>query len=132
MSNPLYPELPPGEFIRVLDLHPGSGDDELVGELRTTELGKTAYTALSYVCGNTALTHSIVVSGHKLGIYKNACELLTRFRDPTEVVTVWIDGICINQNDAVSLANFATVTNLLLHNGLNFSLSGATAIKLLC
>ena len=102
VSTPLYPELPPGEYIRVLDLHPGSGEQELVGALRTTKLGECPYTALSYVCGDTTLTHSINVSGHQLGIYKNAFELLTRFRDPNAVVTVWIDGICIYQNDAVS------------------------------
>ena len=102
MSKPLYPELPPGEFIRVLDVYPGTGDDDLVGELRTTKLGKTPYIALSYVCENTTLTHNITVSGHKLGIYRSTSELLSRFRDPTQVVAVWIDCVCINQNDAVS------------------------------
>ena len=101
-STPLFPELPPGEYIRVLDLCPGLAEQDLVGALRITKLGKCPYTALSYVCGETALTHYINVSGHELGIYKNAFELLVRFRDPDEVVTVWIDGICINQNDAVS------------------------------
>jgi Heterokaryon incompatibility protein (HET) len=93
--QPLYPELPPGDFIRVLDLCPGTGAEELIGELRTCELGTSPYAALSYVCGDTALTHRISVSGHQLGVYKNAFELLTRFRHPTETVTVWIDVVCI-------------------------------------
>jgi Heterokaryon incompatibility protein (HET) len=99
-ATTLYPELPLGEFIRVLDLFPGRGDETLFGGLRICEVGQSPYIALSYVCGNTTLTQSIRVSGHQLGIYQNAFELLTRFRHATEIVTVWIDGICINQNDA--------------------------------
>jgi hypothetical protein len=104
MSDPSHPcydeQLPPGDFVRVLDVLPGSNNDPLVGKLRVAELGKSSYIALSYVCGNTSLTHSILLSGHILGIYSSTHELLSRFRDANEVVTVWIDCICINQNDA--------------------------------
>ena len=96
----LYEDIPHGEYIRVLDLLPGVRDEPLVGKLRIAELGKSPYIALSYVCGNTALTRSINISSHTLGIYNSTFEILTRFRHSSKTVTVWIDCICINQNDA--------------------------------
>jgi hypothetical protein len=103
MADPTRPfynnPLPPGDFIRLLDLHPRNTNDPLVGKLRVAEIGKESYIALSYVCGTTSSTHTISLSGGTLGIYSSTHEILSRFRHANRMMTVWIDCICINQHD---------------------------------
>ena len=89
-----------GDYIRILKLASGNTEDELVGELLVHNLkdAHPEYVATSYVCGNDDRSrHYILVSGLKLGIYKNADEVLRRFRRETESAYLWIDVICIDQ-----------------------------------
>ena len=96
-----------GEFIRLLELAPGNVDDELVGEFLVHNLkdAQPGYTATSYVCGNDNRSHHhILMSGTKLGIYKNADELLRRFRSKSHITHLWVDVVCIDQDDVVEKA----------------------------
>jgi hypothetical protein len=58
-----------------------------------------SYTALSYTWGPPDQTHSIVVSDYKFFITLSLAAALHHIRHPSDVITLWIDQICINQED---------------------------------
>lgn len=89
--------------IRTLVIEAGQGDEQLRGSLERHKLGDLdrAYTALSYVWGspkrNTVL--HLGDDGKRVKITENAEALLRNLRRPDESRRVWIDGVCINQDD---------------------------------
>ncbi|KIX03068.1 uncharacterized protein Z518_06618 [Rhinocladiella mackenziei CBS 650.93] len=96
-----------GDYIRLLELAPGDPDNELVGKFVVHDLSNASpqYIAISYVCGNDDRSvYDILISGSKLGIYKNADEVLRRFRSPTDIRYLWIDVACIDQDDRIEKA----------------------------
>ncbi|KIW23422.1 uncharacterized protein PV07_11620 [Cladophialophora immunda] len=106
-KSPYIPLPHSGDFIRLLELEPGQLTDDLVGRFMVHDLkdAQPEYTATSYVCGDDNRSHhAILMSGSKLGIYKNADEVLRRFRSAVETTYLWIDVICIDQDDAVEKA----------------------------
>ncbi|KAF2731891.1 hypothetical protein EJ04DRAFT_497869 [Polyplosphaeria fusca] len=58
------------------------------------------YKALSYVWGNSALSHGICVNESILPIAENLAIVLEELQNGDEEVSFWIDAICINQQDA--------------------------------
>ena len=109
----VYVPLPhTGEFIRLLELAPGDHDDDLVASFLVHNLqnAQPEYTATSYVCGNDSRAdHHITISGTKLGIYRNADEVLRRFRSRTSMTYLWIDVCCIDQDVPVEKAREVNV-----------------------
>lgn len=94
--------------IRLLDLCPSQGlvDSRLIGRLYTTSIeSPSPYVALSYVWGLGDKTQSIHISNlnddeeHSISITESLETALRHFRKPDEVITLWIDQICINQED---------------------------------
>ncbi|KAF4427476.1 Heterokaryon incompatibility 6 OR allele [Fusarium acutatum] len=94
--------------IRLLDLYPSQGlvDSRLIGRLYTTSIeSPSPYIALSYVWGLGDKTQSIDVSTLNddeetfILITESLETALQHFRKPDEVITLWIDQICINQAD---------------------------------
>lgn len=65
--------------------------------------GSHDYHALSYTWGSNVLDHKVmVVSGechHVLPITKNAHDALRHIRHSASVRSLWVDAICINQQD---------------------------------
>ncbi|KAK7545901.1 heterokaryon incompatibility protein-domain-containing protein [Phyllosticta citricarpa] len=61
--------------------------------------GPTKYVALSYTWGDNKLDKSVICKGRRLSITSNLHQALKRFRHPTEVVTMWIDQLCIDQDN---------------------------------
>jgi hypothetical protein len=61
------------------------------------------YIALSYVWGNPAAKEYIFVNGHRFAVTKNLSLALQRLQQSAEVrerrLKIWINAICINQND---------------------------------
>jgi hypothetical protein len=96
----VYVAVPPdGSSIRLLELQPGQPDDDLVGKFVVHNLANAQprYTATSYVCGNDDRSqYYITMSGTRLGIYKNADEVLRRFRSETRVTHLWIDVVSLS------------------------------------
>lgn len=89
----------PNRTIRVLDLLPGSGRDQICVKLRSTSVDSPeAYEALSYTWGCPARPVEIQVNGYSFAATQNLIAALTRFRDPSSPRTLWIDAICINQS----------------------------------
>ncbi|QGI63959.1 hypothetical protein CEK26_007910 [Fusarium fujikuroi] len=94
--------------IRLLDLYPSQGlvDSRLTGRLYTTSIeSPSPYIALSYVWGLGNKTQSIHIANlnddekHSIPITESLETALRHFRKPDEVITLWIDQICINQAD---------------------------------
>ncbi|KAK0662532.1 heterokaryon incompatibility protein 6, OR allele [Cercophora samala] len=87
--------------IRLLRLLPGSRQDDIKCDLYVTELAAAVdhYEALSYVWGDVSPTTPIQVNGGTLQIGLNLRSALLNLRLADEPRTLWIDAICINQQD---------------------------------
>ena len=59
------------------------------------------YTALSYSWGRPVLSKTLICNGMGLPISGSNAAALVALRDPTEPTYLWIDAICINQEDAL-------------------------------
>lgn len=109
-----YADLKPSE-IRILRLLPASApqkekdkdgpvvDKEIRCELRHVSLDdETLYEALSYVWGKPLKTCEITVSSdgdRKMGVTENLYSALTRLRQGAFARDLWIDQLCINQEN---------------------------------
>lgn len=91
------------QSIRVLDLEPQTEAQRLVGSLRTVCLNDNPeFTALSYVWGTEVSADTqITVNGHQKSITKNCFDALIALRKEHGALTIWVDSICINQQDNV-------------------------------
>jgi hypothetical protein len=104
MSEELYSQLPQGS-IRLLRLLPSEKEsDELRCELFEYPLqnaGKFShpYEALSYVWGSEDKPNSIAVNNCTLNVTPNLYTALLHLRDYACSRVMWIDAICIDQND---------------------------------
>ena len=101
-----YQQIPREGYIRVLVLYPATAlDAPMHGHLLQAPLEKSSsYAALSYSWGmnkdgDAALNRTIKISGKRLEITQNLFEGLRRIRDSTQSRYLWIDAICINQDD---------------------------------
>jgi hypothetical protein len=108
-SNPapsfVYEPLEPGQ-IRVLQLAAGKKGDALSGELLITSIDEESfeYDALSYMWGDPAPTNTIHVSGKALSIASNLNTALHYLRHISRPLIIWIDAVCINQEDEIERA----------------------------
>lgn len=86
--------------IRVLTLLPGREEDPLHGELETCRLDSAlAYEALSYCWGTGGMDAAIDCSRGSIKITKTLERALRVLRLEDKTRRLWIDQICINQDD---------------------------------
>jgi hypothetical protein len=57
------------------------------------------YTALSYTWGHPALSETLICNKKRKMISSSNAAALVALRSPIELIYVWIDAICINQDD---------------------------------
>ncbi|KAI1042972.1 hypothetical protein LB505_009769 [Fusarium chuoi] len=96
-----FPLAPGSHCIRVLEVHETDpvDSDRLTGTLRTVDLQTLPkFTALSYVWGHNS-SHKIVCNGGDINITQSCYEALTSLRECCRPLTIWVDAICINQED---------------------------------
>jgi len=88
--------------IRLLTIEPGSGSDMVRCTLKHAFLDTTPpphYETTSYVCGDPAIKSTIILHGHETQAMATSETVLRRMRLRDRARTVWIDSICIDQND---------------------------------
>src|SRR4051812_35088652 len=86
--------------IRLLHLEPGSDGTPLKASLSIHDLDRQfSYDALSYVWGTPDLNKSHSINEQELRITHNLHIILCYLRYPERVRILWIDAICINQQD---------------------------------
>jgi hypothetical protein len=108
IPQPEYPGLPlnlEDEF-RLIDIQPGKPEDPICCSLFTTRARDSPnYEALSYTWGNPDDKQSIqcrAAAGNRAGhllVTQNCASALRRLRLEDSPRTVWIDSICIDQNE---------------------------------
>jgi hypothetical protein len=102
MSTDLFNTLPyDGDTIRLLVLEPTLNQDTSIqcGLITTKISDKPIYEALSYTWGEPSPTQLIQVNNTSVEIRSNLHDCLIRLRDTEKCRMLWIDAICINQND---------------------------------
>ncbi|EME47138.1 hypothetical protein DOTSEDRAFT_124127, partial [Dothistroma septosporum NZE10] len=91
-----------GNEIRLLHLEPGSPGDTLKCKLQhVSSASSVSYETISYCWGDTTRFYTIEAEGIDLAVPRGTADALLRFRDPDKVRTLWIDAVCINQDDEV-------------------------------
>lgn len=94
-----YETISPDE-IRIVTLHPGSGDICIsIARQAIDQSSEHVYAAVSYVWGSPRLSRYIQCNGAPLKVTANVLELLQRLRHKDNPIRLWIDAICINQLD---------------------------------
>ena len=88
--------------IRILALAPGTSDDALHGDLfvESLDYDDLHYTAISYTWSGPVNRGAIIISGIPFSITENLELALRRVRGPSRPKNLWVDAICINQNDS--------------------------------
>lgn len=101
--NQLYDILPltDPKCIRVLDLEAGPSSAPLHGTLRVVDLETSPkFTALSYVWGKSgSIQHTILCNGVDVPVTESCHEALCALRRIYGAVTIWVDAICIHQDN---------------------------------
>ncbi|KAH9208123.1 heterokaryon incompatibility protein-domain-containing protein, partial [Leptodontidium sp. 2 PMI_412] len=88
------------DSLRLLQLHPGSGRQEIQSTISDVKfISNPTYSALSYTWGSPDRTNSIKVNGSRLQIRENLWNALHDLRDPKMTRVLWVDAICIDQNN---------------------------------
>ncbi|PYH29085.1 HET domain-containing protein, partial [Aspergillus neoniger CBS 115656] len=92
---------PSAKQIRLLTIFPDENDENLVrASLHAVSLNNACdFEALSYVWGDTSVTVDISVDDCIIGVTANLHAFLRGLRQPDSERTVWVDYVCINQND---------------------------------
>jgi len=97
-----YAPLKNATSIRLLHLGSGYGSSPLDAHVATCELeDRPNYESLSYVWGEPDLTEMLLVDGREFRISKNLSTILHHLRLPDKTRILWIDAICINQQDNI-------------------------------
>lgn len=106
-TSPEYSPLPAtGGFIRLLDIQPGAPGTLVQCNLRVTSLSlQPSYKALSYAWIDETVSASsrrdlpILCNQEAILIPQNLHSALSVFRSSTTILTLWVDFLCINQQD---------------------------------
>lgn len=105
-----YQTLQHNDSIRILVLHPSLTDsDPIICTMQYARLSDAAhrYEALSYTWGDTTQQQEIQFNTgrRKLRVGKHCCDALRRLRQGYSDRLLWVDAICINQEDLAERAH---------------------------
>jgi hypothetical protein len=91
----------PASNVRLLHLYPGSGDDRITISFLSYPADNITeeYQALSYTWGKPCSGHKVYCGEKVLLVTCNLWLALRRLRHETQVRTLWIDALCIDQKN---------------------------------
>lgn len=105
----LFEKIPPG-CIRLFELQPGDRNTPLHGRLRTVLLQDgPPFEALSYTWGSLTASSTLFSDECPLPLTENLAQALLRLRYVDKTRTLWIDQICINQQDGAEQAQQVSI-----------------------
>lgn len=86
--------------MRLLKLYPPQDRDNVQGSICVVDLDSDIpYEAISYVWGNPDLTEKIMIDQSTVRITSSLYRALLDVRLKNTTRVIWVDGICINQDD---------------------------------
>lgn len=86
--------------IRLLSIQPGVWKDEILCTLNAVSLDEEPrYDALSYAWGDSKITLPIMINKEPFEVTTTVCSALRRLRQKKEIRVIWIDQICIDQDN---------------------------------
>jgi hypothetical protein len=98
-----YKQLSSENSIRILKLLPGRHGEALCAHLDEAELTsephEPIFAALSYCWGTSGFDADLMCDGRNLKITKSLATALVRIRDQETMIPLWVDQVCINQQD---------------------------------
>lgn len=104
----VYESLPldPTGQIRIINIAPGEENDPVVVSMTCVSLDdpEIQFQGLSYVWGDGTNPVVVYCNGAEFKATRNLHSSLRRLRQ-NKIYTLWIDAICINQNDRVERAD---------------------------
>ncbi len=118
LSSHSYEALRQSKTIRLLGIEAGDFDDELNLHFYYTDLTdiQLSYEALSYVWGSRGidpwyddLSHMAYIGGRATYVKANLGRALRALRLSNAERVMWVDAICINQNDLAERAHQVTL-----------------------
>ncbi|KAI1375136.1 HET-domain-containing protein [Hypoxylon crocopeplum] len=90
----------PDRQIRLLTIYPGSWNNKIECSLQVASIDdQPSYEALSYVWGDSINRKPIRVDGRTVEVTQNLFFALRRLRSTKSPRVMWVDAICINQDD---------------------------------
>jgi hypothetical protein len=99
-SHEIYLNLDGEDEIRLLILGPGTKSDPIYCHLKHANLsGNPVYEAVSYMWGTDSPSCPINISGYTEHVRENLNDALIQLRRPHDTRVLWIDALCINQDD---------------------------------
>src|SRR5436305_12863464 len=103
-----FPLPPNSKYIRLLEIHPDlclEGGGRIKANLHVVDLEeRPSFAALSYVWGSDVKPRTIACGAFTVNVTENCHSALQNLRKKLGKFTVWIDAICINQDDDIEKA----------------------------
>ncbi|KAK6071048.1 heterokaryon incompatibility protein [Seiridium cupressi] len=98
---PIYAPLVSSQSqIRTIILHSGQFNEDVQCSFHIVSLdGNLEYEALSYIWGDPTVTQPVIVDGNEMQVTTNLKAALRHLRSDQKPRTLWVDAICINQQD---------------------------------
>ncbi|OBR10459.1 Het domain-containing protein [Colletotrichum higginsianum IMI 349063] len=117
--------------IRILVLHAGDSSESLQGELEliTIGTGRRKYEAVSYVWGSLSKTHEMICDGGPVSITESLHGALKRLRFPHKSRHLWIDQVCINQDDPEEKSSQIPLMDAMYRNATRVLFTRAWAVQ---
>lgn len=96
-----------GDAFRLATIQPGTGESAIFASLswEDSKRPRRAYRCLSYAWESVSRDAAILLDGYNFPVTTNLLRALQNLRKPKQTLIVWIDQICINQNDNIERAH---------------------------
>ncbi|KAL0944800.1 heterokaryon incompatibility protein [Colletotrichum truncatum] len=102
-------------YIRVLILHPGLRGSPISASMRLLSLGdgqnQEPYATLSYTWGDPAVKKPIILEHELFDVTINLYNALQHIRSPSRQIQIWVDALCINQQDIKERSSQVSLMN---------------------